>query len=438
MPFLSDDYIRTLTPPSTGNKVTFDQPDPSIPATKDVVTAGLGIRITAAGHRAWVFDYRLRDGSGKQRRLTIARFPYLGTGAARKRARKLREEIEAGGDPQGVKAAKRKVPTINKLCDQFEAEQVALIQAKKLRESTFAGYRRMIRLYIRPELGSMKVTEVDDIDVKRVFRKITASGKLVAANRVVALLSTMMTFAIGEKIRTDNPCTLVKHNKELPRERDIRPDELDRFTAELAKHNNPAANVLKLLLVTGARKSECMNMRWADISFGENPSWHRKAVDIKGGRDHFLPLNSVAAQQLIKIHDEAIARDGQLGEFVFPGTGRKRRVVDLRKTWLMILKNAGITDLHIHDLRHHFASQLASSGASELMIGALLAHRSAASTRRYVRMFQNPQREASERAAAIIAAAGKAPAGNEPPEPKTDVPEPTQTNVRQIPSSRRQ
>jgi hypothetical protein len=194
MPFLTDDLIRNLTPPAKGNKVHFDQPDPSIPETKDVVTAGLGLRITAAGHRAWIYDYRLRDGSGKQRRLTLGKYPYISVANARKRARKLREEIEQCGDPQGDKAAQRKVPTIAKPADDYDAEQVALVHAKELRMSTLEGYRRLIRLYITPALGSTRVTDLTKAEVKRLHRKITASGKKVQANRVVALLSTMMGY----------------------------------------------------------------------------------------------------------------------------------------------------------------------------------------------------------------------------------------------------
>jgi integrase len=108
---------------------------------------------------------------------------------------------------------------------------------------------------------------------------------------------------------------------------------------------------------------------------------------------------------------------GVLGEFVFPGPGRTGHVVEIKKTWLLVLRNAGITDLHVHDLRHHYASVLASSGASLPLIGSLLGHRSASSTHRYVRLFKDAQREASDRAGAAIAAAAKTePAGTELPE----------------------
>jgi hypothetical protein len=145
MPFLTDAIIRALPLPAKGNKVHFDQPNPDIPETADVVTVGLGIRVTAAGHRAWVFRYRLKDGSGDYRKLTLGRYPHLSISNVRKRARKLREEIEGGADPQGEKTARRSVPTIAKLADDFDAEQMAQVRAGELRMSTREGYRRLQR-----------------------------------------------------------------------------------------------------------------------------------------------------------------------------------------------------------------------------------------------------------------------------------------------------
>jgi integrase len=402
MPFLTDTIIRALPLPAKGNKVHFDQPDPTILETTDVVTAGLGIRITAAGHRAWVFRYQLKDGSGDYRKLTLGRYPYLAIAIARKRARQLRAEIEGGADPQGDKAAKRGAPTVAKLADLFEAEQGALIRAKDRRESTLVLYQRLVRIYILPELGRLKVADVTKADVKRMHRTITATGKRVQANRVVALLSAMMTFAIDEDMRTDNPCAAVDRNPEQPRIRDITPTERGRLTEELAKHDTASARALKLLLVTGARRGEVLGMRWTDLTLGGQPSWNRKGANLKGGRDHTVPLNGVAAQLLMMIQDETIARDGQLGEYVFPSDTKSRHIADIQKMWLTILKRAGISDLHIHDLRHHYASELASSGSSLPLIGALLGHRSASSTARYIRLFQDAQREASERAGAAI------------------------------------
>jgi integrase len=102
-----------------------------------------------------------------------------------------------------------------------------------------------------------------------------------------------------------------------------------------------------------------------------------------------------------------------LPTFVFPSDGETGHVVEIKRAWATLCKAAGITGLRIHDLRHSFASQLASSGASLPLIGALLGHANPTTTHRYAHLFQDPQRAAVEKVAAIIGAAGKA----EAPEP---------------------
>jgi integrase len=115
----------------------------------------------------------------------------------------------------------------------------------------------------------------------------------------------------------------------------------------------------------------------------------------------------------MRIRDDIIAKGGKVGatDYVFPSSAgtRAKHIVDIKVCWKRILRNAGIADLHLHDLRHHYASELASSGSSLPMIGALLGHHSASSTQRYARLFQDAQREATERAGRVIS--GIEPAG---------------------------
>jgi predicted GIY-YIG superfamily endonuclease len=104
--YLTDDFVRELQPPSANNKIYWDADAPGVPYSG---VSGFGIRITAAGFRAFVLHYRLRDGSGQNRTFTIGKHPYLNVERARLLARKLREDIEIGADPQATKNAKRMV-----------------------------------------------------------------------------------------------------------------------------------------------------------------------------------------------------------------------------------------------------------------------------------------------------------------------------------------
>src|SRR5262249_30742234 len=92
---------------------------------------------------------------------------------------------------------------------------------------------------------------------------------------------------------------------------------------------------------------------------------------------------------------------------VFPGRHGVGHRVDLKKPWPALLKVAGITGLRVHDLRHSFASLLASSGHSLALIGAMLGHSQAATTHRYAHLLDDARREAANHVGKLVNRAGK-------------------------------
>jgi len=100
---LMDKVVKALPRPAKGNRIIYDA---------DV--KGFGVRVTAAGGRAFVLNYR-RKGDGLERRCTIGGFPDWTTGAARDEAKRLKRVIDAGGDPVGEHRDARGAPTVNDL-----------------------------------------------------------------------------------------------------------------------------------------------------------------------------------------------------------------------------------------------------------------------------------------------------------------------------------
>ncbi|HEV3161454.1 MAG TPA: Arm DNA-binding domain-containing protein, partial [Xanthobacteraceae bacterium] len=109
---LSDVVVKKLPQPEKGNKVYWDS-----------ALGGFGIRITAAGARSFVFDYRVR-GSGRQRRYTIGSYPNWSTGAARIKARELRRRVDNEEDPLADLEQARTAPTVAELADRFVKEHL--------------------------------------------------------------------------------------------------------------------------------------------------------------------------------------------------------------------------------------------------------------------------------------------------------------------------
>jgi integrase len=387
---LTDAIVRRLLTPRNGKEITLD----------DEVT-GFGVRVTAAGHRAFVLRFTTR--AGRERVFTIGDATVWRCTVARAKAKDLRRAIEDGGDPLADIEDERAAPTVAELCDRFEAEHLP-----RKRESTAGDYARMLRLYVRPALGRLKVADVRFEDIDRLHRKVTAADRPYRANRLAAILSKMFALAIRWRMREDNPVRGIERNKEYLRRRYLSSDELVRLTTALAKHpDEQTADIIRLLLLTGARRGEVLGMRWADVDL--TGTWSKPPSSTKQKEHHQVPLSAPVRQLLSEIRAAQSARHRVLGTYVFPGSGAAGHIVEIKKGWRSLCKAAGLVGLRIHDLRHSFASQLASGGASLPLIGALLGHSNPNTTARYAHLFDDPQRAAVERVGAAVTAAGKPP-----------------------------
>ncbi len=206
-----------------------------------------------------------------------------------------------------------------------------------------------------------------------------------------------MTFAIKLKWRTGNPCSgAVEKNAEPARKRYLSPAELQRLTKALAEHpDQRTANAVRLLLLSGSRKHEVLGAKWEQIDF-ERGVWTKPASTTKQATEHELPLSAPALQLL-----RAMRKAAPDATFLFPtNRGASGHAVEIKKPWRDICKRAGLTDFRTHDLRHSHASFLKDAGYDLLMIGKLLGHAHVATTQRYVHLFDEPQRQATNKVGA--------------------------------------
>lgn len=399
MVHLTDAVIKRLPLPGKGNRVHYDDDVP-----------GFGVRVTAGGFKSFVLNYVTR--AGRERRCTLGSAENWQTTAARERARELKRDIDAGGDPLGDKEDERATPTVAELVSRFIAEHV-----ERKRPSTSRAYRQMLDLHIGPHFGPhLKVADVRFENIDALHRKLTKAGSPYMANRYVAVLSKMFSLAVRWRMRDDNPARGVEKNYESKRKRYLSADELTRLSAALAGYGDrQIANVFRLLLLTGARRGEVLAIEWGALDLGAGV-WTKAGSTTKQKTDHVVPLSAPARQLLAEMQEEYIRLHPKkpLPQYVFPGSGERGHVVEVKKAWRRITKAAAITGLRIHDLRHSFASQLASGGASLPLIGALLGHSNPTTTDRYAHLFDDPLRAAVERVGAVIAAAGQP---NEEPVP---------------------
>jgi integrase len=394
---LTDAIVRELPAPASGNKILYDGGDP-----KKCVT-GFGVRITASGARAFVFNYRTL--AGRERRLTIGGFPEWSVKAAREKAKALRRDVDNGYDPLGERIAEREAPIMSDLIARWRTDH-----APRKRERSRSEDESVIRQWIAPELGNRKVAEVRRSDIDRLHRKITGAGTPVRANRAVTVLSKLFTLAMRWEMRGDNPASGIERNHEEPRHRYLSGDELRRLVESLTVHRNQqAANAVRLLLLTGARRSEVLGATWQQFDL-QAGVWIKPSAHTKQKREHRVPLSAPARQLLTEIkmaaERHAIEKERAPSPYVFPIRGGDGPMVEIRNNWAALCEAANLKNVRLHDLRHTYASVLASAGLSLPVIGALLGHTQPGTTNRYAHLFDDPLRAATERVGAIVTGAG--------------------------------
>lgn len=378
--YLNDQTAKRLECPESKHHVIF----------WDAKLKGFGLRVTAKGARAWVADYRCK---GKQRRKTIGSIELWGCGAARDEARNILRDASRGID------AMDQCNTELSVYDLWRKYETEILPQRPPKQQL--DVRTYWNKDILPAIGNKPIRNVTFEDVDKLHKKITDSGRLVKANRTIQNLCRVFNLAIRWRLAEKNPTTGFKRNPEHNRERYLTIDEFNRLHKALNKcHNQTSAQAIQALMLSGARKSEVLNMRWDQVDL-DNGIWLKPPNTTKQRRTHRVVLNDAAIALLKRRQRKSTS------EWIFPGrTGKP--ITDVFKTFAAACKEAALVDrknkptLRLHDLRHSFASVLVSEGASLPMIGALLGHSSPATTNRYAHLFDDVQRDVANKVGAII------------------------------------
>jgi len=399
MPRLTDKFAR---------ETTTERQQKRFADSGEGALRGLGLRMTAAGAKSWIFSYVTRTGT--ERRMTIGSFPAWSAKQARDRAAELRREVDTGGDPLTQARGLREAPDFQALVDRYIEEHLPRKAPSSAREDLY-----LIKTLrdVDPGLPKHKLRDLRRADIEKIHRKITERGTPVHADRVLSLLSMMFNLAERWDLLPTgcNPCKGVRRNGTQARARYLNRDEIGRLVEALAEYrrqNPSSADAIELLLLTGSRRGEVLGARWAEFDL-DNAVWVKPATNTKQRREHRVPISLEAIELLRR---RLPTRDGRLvslnpSDFVFPGGGAKRHQTEVRRAWLKVCEAAGLRDVRLHDLRHSYASLLVSAGRSLPEIGALLGHRQVATTARYSHLFDEPLRAATEHVGKVIRGARK-------------------------------
>ena len=347
---------------------------------------GFGLRVRASGRKYYVVQFRA---NGRLRRMTLGRHGAITPETARRRAMALISEAKGGKDPAALRDKGRKAATMKVLGKRFLEEYVPV----HCKPSTAYEYRRSVKFFIDPRIGTRKVTEIQRSDIAELHHGMRETP--YQANRTLGVLSKMFNLAELWGLRPDgsNPCLHVKRYKEEKRERFLSAEEFTRLGQVLdeilkdGSETRSAVAAIRLLMLTGCRLSEIQKLRWehVDLDAGE-----LRLPDTKtGGRA--VPLAPSAVRLLTSLpHDED-------NPWVIAGRKPDWHLTDLQHPWRRIRARAGLDGVRIHDLRHSFASRALALGEGLPMIGKLLGHTQVQTTARYAHLARDTVKASAAR-----------------------------------------
>lgn len=402
------------------------------PRTSDYVRwcgalPGFGVRVRPTGSKSFIVQYDFGGRNGVTRKVTVGTCVKLTLDQARTEAEHILAKVQLGADVAADRSARRAELNVSQLCEEYLAEGCA---GKKT--STLATDRGRIGRHIIPLLGRKRISEVKRSDIERLMRDV-ASGKTAvdektikhgrarvtggrgAATRTVRLLGGIFSHAVARGYIQTNPRIGVKVYPDGKGERYLTTDELARLGDALreaetiglpwrvtegprARHRpikdgeqrepmSPyTVAAIRLLLLTGSRLREILNLRWQDVDL------QRGFLNLPSSKTG--PKKVLLGAPALKILADIPKQEDC--PYVIVGAKADKPRSDLKRPWKRITAHAGIADLRLHDLRHSYASIGAASGMGINIVGKLLGHASSATTARYSHFADDPLRRASE------------------------------------------
>lgn len=373
---------------------------------------GFGVRVRPTGSKSFVAVYRTGGRNSPQRRVTIGSVGKIEAEKAREEAKAIIRNAELGHDHAAEKAKSRAELTFDKVCDLYLKEGC---ETKKA--STIATDTGRIERHIKPLLGKKRIGEITRADVEKFMRDV-AKGKTAidektgkrgraiveggkgTATRTVGLLGGIMSFAVSQGMRADNPVRGVKRYPDKKGETFLSASDLSRVGAALSELEteriNPAALVIiRLLAFTGARKSEITALKWSEVDLDRG---YLRLMDSKTGAK-VIPIGAPAREILASWP----RFDGSA--YVFPATSGDGHFQGVERVWAKVKTRAGFSTLRLHDLRHSFASMGLARGDALPVIGAILGHSDVKTTSRYAHLADDPVLEAANGISQSIKAA---------------------------------
>jgi integrase len=251
--------------------------------------AGFGLRLRAGGSAVWIAQYRV---GAKQRRVTLGRVATLDPDTARREARKVLAKADLGQDAQAERRDRQARGAVT-----FQAGAKLYLKHAEANQKprTVAERRRHLERDFKP-FNQRSVHEVNRRDVAARLQAVAAEHGPVAANRARATMSAFYAWAIGQGLADSNPVIGTSPpGPERSRERVLSSTEIRVIWEAADDHEH--GRIIKLLLLTGQRRSEVAGITWGELDL-DRGTWSLPGARTKNGLPHDVPLSRQAQATL--------------------------------------------------------------------------------------------------------------------------------------------
>lgn len=368
-------------PPRPKDKPKVDYFDTALP--------GFLLEVRKTGTATYYLRYRDKNGSIRQ--IKIGTPEAVTLDEARTLAKSLKSQVIIGFDLKAIQNKSKAVPTFKDFVTNHYLPFVQTYKRSWEQDKTFID-QKMMRLW-----GHKKMNEFSTQDLI-TFQNSLVQGELQpgTVNRYMALVKYIFNLAerweIIDKAPTRNTPPLHDPSR---KERFLTPEELHNLAQALDACTRPVIpDILRFLLLTGARRSEVLGLVWSELDM-INAFWTLPVERNKSKKSKTIPLSSDAMTILAKY-------EGGSSDYVFPNPETGKPFRHTFWTWDQIRKEAGLPEMRIHDLRHVHASILVNSGRSLYEVQKLLGHSQLSTTQRYAHLTQDTLREAAEKVGQVV------------------------------------
>ena len=358
-------------------------PGKSVREFRDTELRGFGVRILPSGRRSY-FVHAQNDGRRVWTKVGDAGAMTLAD--ARDLARSHLVASRTGD-------RSRPAETSSETPFEDVADAVFRRQSRHWKPGTLAINRSHLKNHVLPRFRGQPIGAITSADVQQWFASLRSTP--AAADRAAPVLSVIMREAetLGFRPEGSNPCGNIRRYRRRGRERFLSSEESLRLGAILKMHDgNAMAAAVRLLLLTGCRKSEIMTLQWQDFRDG-----HLFLRDGKTG-PRTVWLSSAARAVLNGLPRTSV--------WVFPGRSGIGTARGLDHYWRKLRGEAGLRDVRLHDLRHSYASLALQAGETVLTIGRLLGHNKPDTTLKYIHLTRKAVQDAVDAVAPVLGGEG--------------------------------